>query len=76
MNTHSIESFAAVQHIEAGDWDRHLVQVAAAARWRLKLLDQNKQPPRTGLESHQVWAWMNGPGTPHWEVRGTGALLD
>jgi hypothetical protein len=41
------------------------------------LLDSRKPPwrPRT-MESHQLWVWMNGPGAPHWEVRGTGVFME
>ena len=28
------------------------------------------------LPKGQVWVHMNGPGEPHWEIRGTGAILD
>lgn len=27
-------------------------------------------------ESHQLWAWMRGAPTPHYEIVGTGALID
>lgn len=27
-------------------------------------------------ESHQRWAWMGGAPTPHWEIVGTGLVLD
>lgn len=57
-----------------------LVQVAAVAESWVAAIDRRynpDQPPsRNGLERHQVWVWMNGPGHPHWEIRGTGALLE
>lgn len=42
----------------------------------MDIYDRRNPPSREGLESHQVWVWMNGPGQPHWEVRGTGVALD
>jgi hypothetical protein len=42
-----------------------------------ELIDRNNRPSDNlpGMESHQVWVWMNGPGKPHWEIRGTGAMF-
>jgi hypothetical protein len=73
--TDSIEAFAAVTHIKAGDWDRFLVPILAAARERADLLNPDV-PPRTRLPQGQVWAWMNGPGAPHWETRGAGVPVE
>lgn len=68
-------AFAAVTAIENGEWDRFLAQIALAVRRRLMLLDRTRQPSEP-LPRGQVWVWMNGPGTPHWEIRGTGALVE
>lgn len=70
-------AFAAVEAIKAGEWDRALVPLLATVRERMALIDPSKPPrmtPEMIASGHQVWVWMNGPGTPHWEVRGTGAL--
>ena len=42
-----------------------------------ELLDFDNPPERNlpGMEPHQFWIWMNGPGKPHYEIRGTGAML-
>ena len=40
-----------------------------------ELQDMSK-PPSKRLPPGQVWVGMNGPDAPHWEPRGTGALLD
>lgn len=74
--TASSASFAAHQAIDAGQWDDFLTPLFVAIQRRRELYNHKKQPPRFGMASHQVWAWMNGPGAPHWEVRGTGAVLD
>lgn len=79
MSMSDAVAFAASEAIAAGEWDRHLhtIQVALTRR-RQELEDPNHPPPRTTAmiaSGHQVWAWMNGPGKPHWEVRGTGARL-
>jgi hypothetical protein len=66
-------AFATVEAIKAGDCDRHLRTILAATKERLELIDPSKPPRRKPPESHQLWVWMNGPGTPHWEIRGTGA---
>jgi hypothetical protein len=64
-----------VQAIEAGECDRHLEQILTAAKARLELVDPTKPPRRQPPEPHQVWAWMSGPGAPHWQIVGTGARL-
>lgn len=70
-------AFAASEAIRAGEWDDHLQQLAWEVKKRQELYDRAR-PPRltTPPEKHQVWAWMNGPGRPHWEIRGTGLVLD
>jgi hypothetical protein len=68
------QAFAAGEAVKSGDFDRYLVGLLTSIRQRLALIDHTRSPSRVGLESHQVWAWMNGPGTPHWEIRGTGAI--
>lgn len=35
-----------------------------------------KPPSREGLEKHQMWLWLAGAKPPHYEVRGTGAIID
>lgn len=74
----SAAAFAAVTAIEDGEWDWNLQSIARSITRRLVLIDHTK-PPRLTAEmiasGHQVWAWMNGLGTPHWEVRGTGAIV-
>ena len=66
-------AFAAVEAIRNGQWDAHLDQIGFAVLERKLMFDQSKKPA-IKLPAGQVWAWMNGPGIPHWEVRGTGAL--
>lgn len=36
----------------------------------------DRYPSREGLEDHQVWVWMTGPGVARWEIRGTGVMID
>lgn len=69
-------AFAATEAIRSGDWDDFIGPLFVAITKRRELYNQKKSPSRAGLEDHQVWAWMNGPGRPHWEVRGTGLVLD
>lgn len=38
--------------------------------------DINHEPERDGLEDHQHWVWLAGANPPHWEIFGTGLLLD
>jgi hypothetical protein len=42
-----------------------------------ELLDIDNPPEYDlpGMEHHQVWVWMNGPGKPHYEIRGTGGAF-
>jgi hypothetical protein len=47
----------------------------------LDILDEPREPnPREQVppkESHQHWVWLRSETSPpHWEIRGTGALLD
>lgn len=67
-------AFAAREAIEAGEWDRFLVSLAVAVRKRMELIDRSKKPSEPP-PPYQHWVWMNGPGTPHWEIVGTGAIL-
>lgn len=32
--------------------------------------------PTEPLPPGQVWVWLGGAAVPHWEVRGTGVVLD
>lgn len=42
-----------------------------------KLMYMNPtHPPRIPLSAGLVWAWMNGPGTPHWAIVGTGVVVE
>jgi hypothetical protein len=74
--TSSAIAFAAIEALRDGSLDDHLEQLNAAINERQRLYDMSRPPPRTAtmIEQHQVWAGMNGPGRPHWEVRGTGAI--
>lgn len=76
----SAAAFAATEAILAGDWDRHLASLRMALFDRQRVLEDMSQPPPKTREmiasGHQVWVGMNGPGKPHWEVRGTGVLLN
>lgn len=69
-------AFAATEAIAAGEWDRHLLALWRAVRERRMLTDRSKPPTIPTPERHQVWVWMNGPGAPHWEIRGTGVIFD
>lgn len=77
--TSSAAAFAAFEAIRSGQWDAHMNQLMIAVGERSKILrDPTRPPPKTQsmIESgHQVWAWMNGPGAPHWEAMGTGAIV-
>jgi hypothetical protein len=43
----------------------------------IKYLDPMVQPPQEELlESHQHWVWLAGATPPHWEIRGTGVVVD
>lgn len=67
--------FAAVEAIRDGALDRHLDTIDRAIGARRRAIRRlNTQPERTAemVANHQHWVWMNGPGEPHWEVRGTG----
>jgi hypothetical protein len=74
--------FAAVEAIRAGTLDPHLGTIARAIADRYRALASTEQlrldaqPARTPeMEaSGQHWVWMNGPGEPHWEIRGTGVV--
>lgn len=68
-------AFAYLMAVEDGEVDKTLQMVKAAILARQELINHDK-PPRKKLPQGQVWAWMNGPGTPHWEVRWTGAKWD
>lgn len=70
----SAAAFAASEAIKGGEWDRFLAQIGSAVRERQMVLDHTRKPT-IPLPPGQVWAWMHGPGTPHWEPRGTGALV-
>ena len=74
MSTQSAAAFAATEAIRAGEWDAYLHQIAFAVKARQKLLDPLKKPD-IPLEPAQRWVWMTGPGMPHWEVVGTGAIF-
>lgn len=41
-------------------------------------VEADESPERTQemIDNGQVWVWMNGPGDPHWEMRGTGLIAD
>jgi hypothetical protein len=69
-------AFNASVEIEQGVLDRFLPQILIAIKDRQRVLeDHTKQPPKTQemlASGHQVWVWMQGPGKPHWEVRGPG----
>lgn len=64
------------QHDIADSIDEALGLDRARMRYDPDLLDQSTPPSRAGLEAHQVWAWMGGANPPHWEVRGTGAIVE
>ena len=34
------------------------------------------RPPRVPLEQGQVWAWIGDCDSPHWEIQGTGAIVE
>jgi hypothetical protein len=72
-------AFAATESIRAGDWDAALIPLLQVIQDRRRRLEDMSEPPPKTREmiasGHQVWVGMNGPGKPHWEVRGTGALL-
>lgn len=67
-------AFAYLMAVEDGEVDRTLIMVKRAITERQMLINHDKSPKRP-LPEGQVWAWMHGPGTPHWEVRWTGAKL-
>lgn len=69
------EAFAAKLHIDAGDWDLFLDQIRFAVAERRVWINP-AHPPKRPLPPGQVYVWMNGPGTPQWEVQGTGVVLD
>lgn len=70
-------AFAALTAIEAGEWDRFLLRLRAAIEQRRRT-DAYKAHLIAGddVSSHQHQVWMNGPGEPHWEIRGTGLIDD
>lgn len=39
------------------------------------LHNSSQVPPREWHGPGQTWVWMNGPGEPHWEIRGTGLVF-
>lgn len=39
-------------------------------------LDPMVQPPKEMLRDGQVWVWLAGSDTPHWEIKGTGVVFD
>lgn len=69
----SAAAFAASQAITDGEWDKSLFPLLLAIKDRMELINHDKKPARS-LPAGQIWVWMGGPGTPHWEVVGTGAL--
>lgn len=73
--TNKADAFAALEHINAGDWDDWLPLFRGAALRRATIYNHKRQPDRTELADHQLWVWMTGPGRPHWVIVGTGALL-
>lgn len=66
-------AFAFAMAVEDGCVDRNLLLIRAAVNERLELINEQR-PPRIKLPAGQVWVWMNGPGAPHWERRGTGVV--
>jgi hypothetical protein len=72
-------AFAAAEAVRSGEWDDYLLALKQAIHDRERILqDEENVPPQTvtmQASGHQVWVWMQGPGKPHWEVRGTGAQL-
>jgi hypothetical protein len=72
-------AFAATESITAGDWDDSLLALEIVIRARRRVLENMDEPPPKTREmlasGHQVWVGMNGPGKPHWEVRGTGCVI-
>jgi hypothetical protein len=66
--------FAAVEAIREGALDRHLDTIDQAIQARRRVLRRSAAPGRTPemVDNHQHWVWINGPGEPHWEIRGTG----
>lgn len=40
-----------------------------------ELINPNEPPARI-LPHGQVWVWLNGAEIPHWEIRGTGAIIE
>lgn len=73
------EAFGTVEGIASGEWDRFLPKILIAVRDRQRVLENHEKiPPKTRsmiVSGHQVWVWMQGPGKPHWEIRGTGLVL-
>lgn len=70
----SAAAFAANEAIRSGEFDSFLDELLRTVQARRELIDHSRKP-KTWLPPGQVWAWMNGPGTPHWEPRGTGVIL-
>jgi hypothetical protein len=72
-----IVGFAASEAIQSGELDDYLDQLLVVIQARRRLYDMTRSPARTPemVANGQVWAGMNGPGRPHWEVRGTGAMM-
>lgn len=70
-------AFAITEGIESGALDLFLPVLALSIKQRVAMLDKSKPPTRTQemIDNAQVWAWMNGPNLPHWEIRGMGARL-
>lgn len=71
---HCAAAFAATSAIEAGEWDRHLMQISEAVHRRSMILNHNRKPS-IPLPPGQVWVWMNHP-LNRWEPRGTGVIID
>lgn len=75
--TAAAAAYSAVEAVVRGQVDPYLAQIATAIRARQRLLHNlAKSPPASELEPGQVWVQMNGPGKPHWEIRGTGLRND
>lgn len=71
-------TFAMCEAIDVGDADDLLLSVRRSVLNRLRVLQNPDTPPadtEAMIAQRQLWVWMYGPGKPHWEIRGTGALL-
>lgn len=68
------DSSVALERIGEGEWDFFLAKLYEAVTQRIAMTN-HAHPPNIPLRSGLVWAWMKGPGTPHWEKVGTGAVI-